>query len=50
MPTEQYNDKGELRCEHTFEDGMCVDCFCPQTPADTDKAIAALYKHEAKEN
>jgi hypothetical protein len=46
----QYNDRGDLLCNppigHEFENGLCIHCGAPETPADTDKAIAEFYRRE----
>jgi hypothetical protein len=50
--TKQYSDKGDELCNppvgHEFEEGLCVHCGAPETPADTDKAISNFYAEEDK--
>jgi hypothetical protein len=40
---EQWSADGQdLVCHHTFVNGICVNCFCPETNADLDRAVAAM--------
>jgi len=52
MTVKQYNDRGDELCNppvgHEFTDGLCEHCGAPETPADTDRAIARLYAEEDK--